>query len=487
MIERRQQPGRRADTGNRLEVHRLMAALLWLCPAVAHGAQLAPHGLATDPVLAELIEQSLSVRPEVAQALAAAKAEHERVPQVGAPPDPMLQLGVQNDSFTSWNIGKMETSWYSVMASQTFPWPGKLRLRSEVAELDARQADQNVNRVALSTEADVRKAYLALMLARDRQALLDRLEAVSQHASVVAQARYEAGTAAQSDVLRAQLELKRIQQRRWALQVEADTQSQTLNRLRNHPLSEPIRPATQLAGLAVPVPRDEQAEILDALERSPELASASTEVIQGSRSISLARRSYWPDFTVNLGVMPRGGDFPPMWLANVGFPIPVFAGSRQDRAVAESEARLSAAQSTRQALEQVLRLRVRQRRSALTATLETLRIYREGLLAQSEATAQSTLAQYEVGKVGFISVLEANAGSIADQDSYLQVLAQAARLEIDAAAVSLDPPPGIQETAMSPSAAPSSGMQPAGTSSGAGMPAPTQPSGSSSGAAAPGM
>ena len=395
--------------------------------------------LPADSLLTKLIEQSLAVRPELAQARATARAERERVPQAGALPDPMLELGVQNDGFTSWEVGRTAMSRYSIMASQTLPWPGKRRLRSEIAELSVRQADQNLVRVRLSTEAAVRRAYLSLMLARDRLALLERLDAISLRSAAIARARYEAGTGAQSDILRAQLELKRIQQRRWALQVEEDTAAQTLNRLRGHPLDEAIRPPVRIVDLAIPALRAEPAAVQDALERSPELASARAGVTQGQRSISLSQKSYLPDFTVTAGVMPRGGPFAPLWLVTVGAPLPVFAGSQQSRAVAESEARLVANQGYAQALEQILRLRVQQRCVALGATLETIRLYREGLLALSETTADSTLAQYEVGKVTFLSVLEANAGLIADQDNYLQVLAQAQRLQIDAAEVSLEP------------------------------------------------
>lgn len=393
--------------------------------------------LPTDPLLAQLIEESLAARPELAQAQATVTAERERAPQVGSLPDPMLQVGVQNDTFTTWNVGKMETSWYSIMATETFPWPGKLGLRRDAADLSAAQAAQNVVRVRLTTEADVRRAYLALILALDRLGLIERLEALSQRTAASARARYEAAAAAQSDILRAHLELKRLRQRRWALQVEADTAMQTLNRLRAHALDEAIRPRIHTVEFPVPDLRPEPDTIQDALDRSPELAAARAGIAQGERLRSLAHKSYLPDFTISFGVMPRGGEFPPMWLASLGVPIPVFAGSKQSRAVAESEARVAAAQRNFDALEQLVRLRAQQRRTALRATLETIRIYREGLLAESDATVESTLAQYETGKVTFISVLEANAGFINDHDGYLLELAQAQRLEIDAAEVSL--------------------------------------------------
>jgi outer membrane protein TolC len=409
----------------------------WAAPAPA-------SELPTDPLLGTLIEQSLAARPELAQARAEVKAERERVPQIGALPDPTLQLGVQNDSFTSWEVGKMETSFYSVMASQTFPWPGKLRLRGELAELNAEQAVQNFARARLSTEAEVRRAYLNLVLARDRLVLLERLESIWQKSTSIARSRYETGQGAQSDLLRAQLELNRIRQRRWAMQAGLASEVQTLNRLRGHPLGEPIETTVHLVDLPVPMLRDPAALAQEAMDRSPELAAARLSVNQSEKSVSLAGKSYFPDVTVSVGVMPRGGGFPVMWLATVGAPLPIFAGSKQSRAVAENEARVLASQKNAEELEQVLRLRAEQRRTALGTALETIALYQDGLLVQSQATTDSTLAQYEVGKVTFASVLEANAGLVADEDGYLQALAQAHRLEIERAEVSLGSivPPG---------------------------------------------
>ena len=161
-----------------------------------HGAH-ASHGAAPDPVLDRLIEESLAARPELRQAQEVVRAERERVPQAGALPDPTLSLGIQNDGFGEIMVGKMETSYYQVMLSQPLPWPGKLGLREDVARFGARQAEANVARARLTTEADVRRAYLDLVLVRERLTLLDRLESIWQKSSGIAKSRYEAGDGAQ--------------------------------------------------------------------------------------------------------------------------------------------------------------------------------------------------------------------------------------------------------------------------------------------------
>ncbi|WP_242338221.1 MULTISPECIES: TolC family protein [Anaeromyxobacter] len=418
-----------------------MAALLLLAPqARADAPAGAGAGLVlpSDPVLAGLLEQSLAARPELRQADAAARAERERIPQAGALPDPVLTLGIQNDGFGEIMVGKMETSFYQVMVSQGLPWPGKRGLRTDVARLAADEAGASLSRARLTTEADVRRAYLDLLLARDRLDLLARLEGIWTTSAGFARSRYESGEGAQSDVLRAQLELNRLRQRRFGLEAQERTAVQTLNRLRGSPVDEPIPTSTSVRDLTLPELPAVDAALADALARSPELAQARLGSARAEKSVALARRERFPDLSVNAGVMPRG-QLEPMWLASVSIGLPVWSHRKQNRAVAESAARAEAGASAAQAIEQVLRLRVAERRTAYAAVADTARLFREGLLVQSRATAESTLAQYRVGKVTFASVLEANAGYVADEDGFLGAVAEAQRIAIGEAEVSLDP------------------------------------------------
>jgi outer membrane protein TolC len=436
-------------------------------------AEVSPH--APDPVLAALIEESLAARPELRQAEASARAERERVPQAGALPDPVLSLAIENEGFDGITVGEMEGSFYQVMLSQGLPWPGKRALRTDVARLGARQADTSVARARLTTEADVRRTYLDLLLARDRLELLRRLEAIWQKSAGVARARYEAGEGAQSDVLRAQLELNRIRQRRWGLEAAERTSVQTLNRLRGQPLDTAIATSVTVRDLGVPALVEMDAAFEDAARRSPELASSRLGVERAGAQSALARRERFPDLSVDVGLMPRG-PFEPMWQAGISIGLPVWSFRKQNRAVAESAARREADARASEAVEQVLRLRVAERRTALASLLDTIRLYREGLLVQSQATADSTLAQYRVGKVTFASVLEANAGYIGDEESYLAAIADAQRVAIAAGEVSLDPvgvslAGGAMAAAAMPGAGPAGGAPSASGGGAAGAPA----------------
>ena len=130
---------------------RLIAAALASSVAADARAQTAPPPsalppapppilLEDDPQLAALVADSLAARPELGAAAAGVQARRPKVALAGAWPDPVLTLGVQNDGFTSIEIGAMETSFASIMVTQAIPWPGKRRLRTALAEVGVGQS-----------------------------------------------------------------------------------------------------------------------------------------------------------------------------------------------------------------------------------------------------------------------------------------------------------------------------------------------------------
>jgi outer membrane protein TolC len=184
--------------------------------------------------------------------------------------------------------------------------------------------------------------------------------------------------------------------------------------------------------------------------------------------------------------MPRG-QLEPMWLAGISVGLPVWSSRKQSRAVAESQARAEAGARGQEAVEQILRLRVAERRTAYAALVETIRLFREGLLVQSRATADSTLAQYRVGRVTFASVLEANAGYINDEESFLSAVADAERIAIAAAEVSLESMGAPSAGAMGGGAVPGAGAAGGGARMGGSAPASRAAEGSSAGSTTSGM
>ncbi len=458
---------------------RVVLLLALAAPGVALAAEPGTP-LNEDPVLLGLVSQALEKRPEVSQAREVIEAERERVPQANAFPDPSLTFGIQNDSFTKIQIGQMETSWITLMATQTVPWYGKRGLRSEVASLAVDQSKADLQRVLLAVRAEVERGYVDLLLTRDQLRLLLKLEALWQLSEGLARTRYEAGEGAQSDLLRAQLERSRLSQRRWVLEAEERRRVEVLNRLRGYPLGEAIATTRSLADIADP--SIEGRETDDFETRSPELQKAGLVIAQSEKRVALARKDFFPDPSLSAGVMPRG-KLEPMWQLSVSFSIPIWAASRQAHAVSENELRKRGAADGAEAVRGLLRQRMRERSLMLDALVQSNRLYRAGLLVQSESTVTSTLAQYQVGKVTFASVLEALAGYLNDLNGFLESAATTQRLATAQRELSLDPVGGVLAPGMGTGVpgASAMGAAPSGSSGPASQP------GEQAGMSSPGM
>lgn len=447
---------------------------LGLMPVVGRAQAQSPtappqqeSAVAEDPVLTSLIHEALEQNPDLARSNALLEADRERIPQAKALPDPSLSLGLQNDGFKSLQVGKMETSFYQVMYTQPLPWPGKRSLRGEVAGLGADITKVAVERARLSIQADVKRAYFGLLLVRGQLRLLEDQAIFLENAQAITQARYEVGQGAQADLLRAQLERNRLSQTRFSLQSEERVLLAALNRLRGSSEDSAIPTAASLEQLQFhPMPIEEV--LVQAEAQSPELQAARLGVKQAEASLDLAKRDRYPDFAVSGAVMPRGA-LEPMWSVGFSISLPVWSKQKQQRAVTEQDWRRKSQGSEATSVRNILHQRTRERSAQLDSALGTIRIYRDGLLVQSEATFHATLAQYETGRVPFLSVLETLNGWLADRSGLLQAVAQAEAIQIAVEEINLSGTPAISAQGL---AAGSFGM--GGAPGGSAMPSPSR-------------
>ena len=419
---------------------------LGVMPIIGHAQSQdpvpAPQPQAGDPLLHDLIQQALDHNPDLARARTEVDADRERVPQAKALPDPMLGLGLLNEGFKGIQVGKSPMAQYQLMVTQPLPWPGKRGLRGEIAGVGVDLAQVASTRTRLTLEADVRRAYDGLLLVRGQLGLLDRQEGFLRQALAITRTRYEVGQGAQADLLRAQLELIRLDQTRLAMRAAEQTDLALLNRLCGRTEDTPIPTTAVFEDLALP-PEPPVAEWLAQAEAgSPELQAARLGIRQADLNLRLAKRDRYPDLAVSAGLMPRGG-LDPMWSVGVSISLPLWSKHKQQRAVSEQEWRRKAQGSEVESVRNLLVQRTRERAAQLESVLASLRIYREGLLVQSEASFQATLAQYETGRVPFLSVLETLNGWLADRSGLLQSLAQAEALRIAQAEFNLGGTPPI--------------------------------------------
>ncbi len=395
-----------------------------------------------DPQLDALVAEALNNAPEIQAAKAQVEAAQHRVEPSRTLPDPFLSTTYQNDGRTP-SLGSQEGSFIGLMASQSLPWPGKLRLAGDIAASEVREVEQGtLGRTALTLEARVRNAWYDLLLARAIDRIIeDRRSAASQIEASVRE-RYAAGLAVQQDVLRAQVELARLDEQTATQGAVIASRLAELNRLTGAPQDRVIATPDRLPDDAALPSLGER--IAAAAARSPELASARQGIETGKMRVALAKKNILPDFVVNAGSMYRGNfEMGPMWQVGVGVSLPIWINRRQQNQLAEAQATVRGRGAESDVVARELELRTRERSAELDAALHIATIYRDKVLPLDDVSLESALASYQAGKVPFITVLDALNTLYSDRAIYAGRLAESAkwRVAIDEAA--------LQPTAMS--------------------------------------
>ena len=426
-------------------------------PAFAGEAPVTPG---EEPALVALVEEALAKNPDVQGAQDAVRAARNRPPQARSLANPMLSAGYTNDGWRP-TLGTQEMTTLAFMGAQDLPYPGKRRLRGEIAEREADQTEQQLERVRLGVAARVRRAYFGLVLTRDLLDLIREQEEIWKQIEGVARARYTVGQGAQQDVLRVQIEVTRIEQLRAEQQAEAEIRLAELNRLLDRPAELPLETPTRL-GLR---PEQESLEaVLPMLEAiSPELEATALAVERDRLGIELARKEWKPDFSVQGAYMNRGG-LDAMWQAGIGISFPAYR-KRLSAGLAEAEARRSASERAAASVRLQLRFRTQERLSQLRATRKVAEIYGGGVIPQDRMSVDAAIANYQTGKVPFIAVLEALTTLYNDRATHLGLLANHERIHASLQEASLE-----ETSGMSPAGAaamPGVGGSSLGMSSGA--------------------
>jgi len=390
-----------------------------------------------DPVADRLVAEALKQVPEVSAARANAEAARRRIIPARTLPDPSASFNYQNDG-RSLSLGNAGGSFLGVMLSQPLPWPGKLSLAGKAAESEAREIETGiVGRAERSIEARVRNAWYDLLLAQATDRLIDDRRKAAADIEATVRQRYAAGLAVQQDVLRAQIELARLDETKASLQAAIVSRTAELNRLLGRTQEAPVEATEDLPAIAS---APETGSVVSAINaRSPEVAASRQGIETGRLGVALAKRNFLPDFAVNAGSMYRGSfEMGPMWQVGAGISIPAWIDRRQRNQLAEAAARLDVRKAENRRVASELELRTRERLAQLEAANHVATLYHDKIVPLDELSLQSALASYTAGKVPFITVLDALNSLYGDRATYLARVAEAAKWRVAVDEASLE-------------------------------------------------
>jgi len=378
--------------------------------------------LVGDEALGALVVVALRENPQLQAAQASLEAARSRVPQAGALPDPVLTTSYQNGG-RGWSPGSDDDTGLRVGVAQEFPLGGKRRFAEQVESREVARAGLRMENVRRAVEYQVRLAYAQLLLVRENLRILEDQRRATRDIEELSRSRYAVGLADQSDVLRAQAELARLDQMRLHQEGLEVSASADVNRLLARPAATPVETGARLAALGEreihPPSLDEVLASVDMM--SSDLAVSAATVARSQAALELARREGAPNLIAGASYFARGS-LPPMFSVDLGVVLPLYKGRKQSQAVAEAASRLRSDAALREATRLLARAEAEKSLADLRAALGEADAYAHGVLTVDALAAESAIAGFQAGKAPFVAVLEAHNTFYRDRWQYADLL-----------------------------------------------------------------
>jgi outer membrane protein TolC len=387
----------------------LMLAISWMPFLLQHALAAGPSIWAPEP-LAELISEGLANNQEIRGLESQVASLEEEISVAGALEDPKVGIGLTNVPVDTFRFDQEPMTQKQIFVSQKFPWFGKLDLRSQGAALMAisKAAVLKARRLELSRQ--IATAYYQLGFIVTSQKINDRLIDMLKQILKVAETRYATGKGLQQDVLQAQVELSKLLDEDITLRRQQRTLEDQLNGFLNREKFSQIHAPEDLSFMELKLNVTELQDRV--LKTNPLLEVRRAEIDKASVDIELARKDYWPDMDFKLGYGQREEDFndrdlPDFVSGSVVINIPLWKNSRQDKKLAATRQSHEAALRSYQNLARSLPHQVDALVDDIRNYQKNYRLISDAVIVQAEQWARSSLSAYEVDKVEFNTMINA--------------------------------------------------------------------------------
>ena len=344
----------------------------------------------------------------------------------GAFPDPMVRVGFANVPIDSFDLRQEPMTQVQVGVSQTFPRGKSLSLRQDqLKKLSQIQPSERENRKA-SVAVVVADLWLEIYRNQKAISLIERDRSLFEYLVDVAESSYTtgAGLTRQQDLVRAQLELTRLDDRLAQLKQNKAIRLAKLGEWFGYNSTDIRIAMPKSLSLILKNPElinyvkdnsknhqiDKQLLVL--LANHPKIVSINQKVSAGEFGVTLAEQSYKPQWGVSASYGRRdsdsiGNDRSDFLSVGVNFDMPIFTSKRQDKRVQAAIAEKEGIKVERTLVLRQLRSSFEAAKSRYLGLIDRQRLFNTRLLKKTSEQAEASLTAYTNDDGDFAEVVRA--------------------------------------------------------------------------------
>lgn len=328
--------------------------------------------------------------------------------------DPKLKFGIFGIATDTFDRSQEAMTQLKFGLSQAFPKGRTLHYKSQkTASFALRENDKALNREARIKE-QVRIAYLDYLYQLNALNTIQEYRQWFEQLVEITQSHYASGRRNQQDVIQAQLELARLDDKDKLFETKRDISASILARWIHQDNVSQVK-----AGKLPTLPAIPQEETLASLNSHPILQVQNKSIDAANHNVSQAKQSYWPGFSVDviysdrIGRDPTGDKRADLLTAMVAMDLPIFPWDRQNKLVSSAEHQLLAEKHTHADLLLELKRQADMALADYKNLIERLSLYEKELLPKSFQNVEAAMNAYQSGVSDFTDLLRARITELA--------------------------------------------------------------------------
>ena len=374
---------------------------------------------------------ALENNPNLAQMQARYEAMKSLPSQVGTLPDPILSLGAVNFPTDSFERSQEGMTQLQIGFSQAFPFPGKLDLKEEAAEFNAKAAYFDLTEMRMLLASNVSIKWWQIFYLDRAIETVNRNQNLLRQFVEIANTKYTTGDGLQQDVLLSQLELSKLIDKNIQKVALRENQIIRLNVLMNIAPRNTIRLPNKIDLVEKNILSEQQLYQL-ASQFRPLLQKHKALISAAKSNLKLAEQEYYPDFNVGVTYGNRTGENPPymggdradLFSIKLGIKIPLYASTKQSYKVKQRiKEKFKSKYAYYDEMNQV-KADIATNATNYSRSRQQLSLFESGILPQARQTVQSMLAGYQVSEVDFLNLVRSQVTLFNYELQYWQSVSQ---------------------------------------------------------------
>ncbi|HKN69320.1 MAG TPA: TolC family protein [Gemmatimonadaceae bacterium] len=377
----------------------------------------------------QAIAEALAHNPQIEVARQQTAQSRARRVEAIAIPDPAL-TAAYDASTRPFSFGSAAER--NVAIDMLVPFPTKFWLRNKVARADIGSFESNYRLQTQVIAAQTSQQYDSLLVARKHRDVLIEGRRLSADFLKRTQARYNAGTAAKLDVIKAQVDLAQADNDLIANELDIANAQAALNRFIGRVIGAPIAPVDTLE--VPPALPDSQTIEQTALQNRPELTQLESEQ-RGARATTSLLRQFWvPDLTLGAShdyTQPGA----PVFSTGIALPVPLFFWQHSQGEIAESRYHERELAASYRDLRAQVTQDVRSAYATASTSLRQVLFLRDELVPAAREAFRVASVSYSLGGSSALEVLDARRTLLDAENQLADALASAniARADLERA------------------------------------------------------